>query len=32
MSLKNPQNIKKILREFLASNAWAAIFKNGYFS
>ena len=32
MSLKNPQNLKKMLRKFPASDAWATIFKNDGFS
>ena len=32
MSLKNPQNLKKMLRKSPASNARAAIFKNAHFS
>ena len=28
MSLKKSQNLKKMLRKYTASNAWAAIFKN----
>ena len=28
MSLKKPQNLKKMLRKSPASNAWAATFKN----
>ena len=32
MSLKTPQNLKKVLRKSPASNAYAEIFKNTDFS
>ena len=32
MSLKNPKNLKKILKDFPASNAWATSFENPKFS
>ena len=32
MSLKNPKNLRKMLRKSPAWNAWAAIFKNPDFS
>ena len=32
MSLKNPKNLKKMLRESPSSSAWAAVFKNADFS
>ena len=32
MSLKNPQNLKNMLRKSPASITWAAIFKNADFS
>ena len=32
MSVKDLQNLKKLLRKSPASNAWAAIFKNSDFS
>ena len=32
MSLKTPQNLKKMLKKFPVSNAWAAVFKNTDFS
>ena len=32
MSLKKPQNLKKMLRKFPASNGWVAVFKKSDFS
>ena len=32
MSLKKPKNLKKMLRKYPASSAWATISKNAEFS
>ena len=29
---QNPKNLKRMLRKYLSSNAWVAIFKNTNFS